>query len=62
MEVGVQVGPETRQGDLIGGGAAADLGVALDDQHPQAGPGQIRGGDKAVVARADDDSVYFLHA
>jgi len=45
------------QGQLGGGGTAADMLRALPPQRRAAGAGQLDGGRKAVRARADDDRV-----
>jgi hypothetical protein len=45
------------QGQLGGGGTAADMLRALAHQHRAAGAGQLDGGRQAVRARADDDRV-----
>ena len=42
---------------LLGDGGAADEVAPLQDQGPQAGLGQVRSVDEAVVAAADDDGV-----
>jgi tRNA A-37 threonylcarbamoyl transferase component Bud32 len=52
------VGPE----GLLGDGGAPDHVACLADQGRQARPGQVGGGDQAVVAAADDDGVVLAHA
>ena len=43
--------------ELLGHRRAADLCAALEHRHFEAGHGDIGGGDKAVMAGADDDDV-----
>jgi hypothetical protein len=53
----MQVVVETGLRDLTCRKAAAVIEPALDQQHLQAGPGEITPKDQAVMARADDDPV-----
>jgi hypothetical protein len=43
-------------------GCAADLAGLLQNQDAQAGPGQVRRGDQAVVSAADDDGIKGVSA
>lgn len=51
---------ETRA-KLFGDGGAADHFAALDDLHPQPGHREIGRAGEAVMPRADDDDVCFVH-
>ena len=46
--------------DLLGDRGATEDVAPLEDEGPQAGPGEVRGADQAVVATADDDGVVAL--
>jgi hypothetical protein len=48
--------------ELTADRGAADIRVALDDQHVEPGPCEIRGGRQAVVARTDHNDVVGFHA
>ncbi len=43
-------------------GGAAQPVAALEDEHPPAGPGEVRGGHERVVAAPDDDRLVAAGA
>jgi hypothetical protein len=46
--------------EFLGDGSPADDRPAFDKTHLEAGTGQVKGADKAIMARADDDGVIML--
>ncbi len=54
VESGVEVGD--------GGRTSADIAPRFEQEGVDAGPGQVRGADQAVVARADDDDLGLHRA
>jgi hypothetical protein len=57
---GERVVEVARERALLGGDEAADLGVALKEDHRPAGPRQLGGGDHAVDATSDDDRIGLV--
>ena len=56
-----QAGKPVARDELLGDSAAAHQLPALQDQDLSTRPGQIAGGDQAVVPRPDDNRVVFSH-
>ena len=71
LEVADDLGPQQRHDvredreaeareDLLGHGRATEDVTLLEDERPQAGLGQVRGADEAVVTATDHDGVIGL--